>query len=70
MNDSIVAMFGWIMPEPFAIPVTVIGTPSTIVRRDAPLGTVSVVMIARAAANQPSARAAACAIGSAATIFS
>ena len=69
-NESIVAMFGWIIPEPFAIPVTVIGTPSTIVRRDAPLGTVSVVMIDRAASNQPSLRAAACATGSAATIFS
>ena len=59
MNDSIVAMSGWIMPAPFAMPVTVTGTPSTVTRRDAPFGTVSVVMIAFAAANQPSARAAA-----------
>ena len=70
MNESIVAMFGWIIPEPFAMPVTVIGTPSTMVRREAPFGTVSVVMIARAALNQPSARAAACAIGNADTIRS
>ena len=68
MNDSIVAMSGWIMPAPLAMPVTVTGTPSTITRRDAPFGTVSVVMIAFAAANQPSARAAAFAAGSAATI--
>ena len=58
------------MPEPFAMPVTLIGTPSTIVRREAPFGTVSVVMIARAAANQPSSRPAAWAMGSADTIRS
>ncbi len=68
MNDSIVAMSGWIMPAPFAMPVTVTGTPSTVTRRDAPFGTVSVVMIAFAAANQPSARAAALAAGSASTM--
>ena len=33
MNDSIVAMSGWIIPAPFAMPVTVTGTPSTV---DAP----------------------------------
>ena len=67
MNDSIVAMFGWIIPAPLAMPVTVIGTPSTTMRRDAPLGTVSVVMIADTAANQLSGRAAPFAAGSAAT---
>ena len=46
MNASIVAMSGWIIPEPFAMPVTVTGTPPTSTRRDAPFGTVSVVMIA------------------------
>ena len=51
-NDSIVAMSGWIMPEPLAIPVTVTGTPSIAIRRDAPFGTVSVVMIADTASNQ------------------
>ena len=70
MNESIVAMFGWIMPAPLAMPVTVTGTPSTTTRRDAPFGTVSVVMIARAAAYQPSSRAAASAAGSAATMRS
>ena len=63
-------MFGWIMPAPLAMPVTVTGTPSTTTRRDAPFGTVSVVMIARAAAYQPSSRAAASAAGSAATMRS
>ena len=69
MNDSIVAMSGWIIPAPFAMPVTVTGTPSTATRRDAPFGTVSVVMIADTAANQRSGARAACAAGSAATIF-
>ncbi len=68
-NDSIVAMSGWIIPEPLAMPVTVTGTPSTATRRDAPLGTVSVVMIADTAANQWSGASAAFACGSAATIF-
>ena len=68
-NDSIVAMSGWIIPAPFAMPVTVTGTPSTSTRRDAPLGTVSVVMIAETAANQRSGASAAFAAGSAATIF-
>ena len=69
MNDSIVAMSGWIMPAPFAMPVIVTGTSPTVTRRDAPFGTVSVVMIADTAANQPSAASAARAAGSAATIF-
>ena len=69
MNDSMVAMSGWIMPAPFAMPVIVTGTSPTVTRRDAPFGTVSVVMIADTAANQPSAASAARAAGSAATIF-
>ena len=56
MNPSIVAMLGWIMPAPFAMPVTVIVTPSITTCRDTALGTVSVVMIAAAASAQPSAR--------------
>ena len=52
MKASIVAMFGWIIPAPLAIPVTVTATPPTSTRRDAPLGTVSVVIIADTAANQ------------------
>ena len=51
------------------MPVTVTGTPSTVTRRDAPFGTVSVVMIADTAANQRSGASAAFAAGSAATIF-
>ena len=58
------------MPAPLAMPVTVTSIPSTSTRRDAPFGTVSVVMIARAAANQPSWRAAARASGSPSTIRS
>ena len=57
------------MPAPLAMPVTVTGTPSMATRRDAAFGTVSVVMIARTAAYQPSAASAARAAGSAATIF-
>jgi hypothetical protein len=68
-NASIVAIAGWIMPDPLATPVIVIGTPSTSTRRDAPLGTVSVVMIADTAASQRSGASAASAAGSAATIF-
>jgi hypothetical protein len=52
MNDSIVAMSGWIIPDPLAIPVTVTGTPSIATSREAPFGTVSVVMIAETALNQ------------------
>jgi len=66
-NASMVAMSGWIMPAPLAMPVTVTGAPSMSTRRDAALCTVSVVMMPRAAAIQPSARAAARAAGSAAT---
>ena len=67
---SIVAMFGAIMPAPLAMPVMVMGTPSISARRDAPFGTVSVVMIARAAANHACSASAARHSGSAATILS
>ncbi len=70
MNDSIVAMSGWIIPAPFAMPVIVTGTPSTATRREAPFGTVSVVMIADTAANQWSGANAVHATGNAASIFS
>ena len=53
-KPSNVAMLGAIMPAPLAIPVTVMGTPSTTMRRDAPFGTVSVVMMARTPRYQPS----------------
>ncbi len=70
MNDSIVAMSGWIIPAPFAMPVTVTGAPATSTRTDAALGTVSVVMMARAAANQPFGRAPARAAGNPLMILS
>ena len=69
-NASIVAMFGWIMPAPFAMPVTVIGAPSIVTRRDAPFGTVSVVMIVRAAAPHPASASANRHAGRAATMRS
>ena len=47
-----VAMFGWIMPAPFAMPVIVTVSPPISTRRDTAFGTVSVVMIARAAGSQ------------------
>ena len=50
-----VAMFGWIMPAPLAMPVTVIVRPSITTCRETALGTVSVVMIASAALGQLSA---------------
>ena len=52
------------------MPVTVTGTPSIAIRRDAPFGTVSVVMMADTASNQRSPASASRAAGSAATIFS
>ena len=48
-----VAMSGRIIPEPLTIPVTVSVCPATSKCRDMHLGTVSVVMMARAAAAQP-----------------
>ena len=53
---SMVAMSGAIMPEPFAMPAMVTAAPSISAVAKAPLGKVSVVMIARAAASMPSAR--------------
>ena len=54
-----VAMFGLIMPAPFDIPEIVIFLPSTATVREAALATVSVVMMACAAACQlPSRRSA------------
>ena len=51
-KPSMVAMSGWIMPAPLAMPVTVTVLPPRLSRREHALGTVSVVMIA-AAAPQP-----------------
>ena len=69
-NPSIVAMFGWIMPEPLAIPVTVTDLPPTSTFLDAPLDTMSVVMMASAALAQFAARRSAFAAGNPATIRS
>ena len=52
---SMVAMFGAIMPEPLAMPAMRTGVRSIWVSTTAPLAKVSVVMIAAAAAVQPSA---------------
>ena len=51
-KPSMVAMFGRIMPAPFAMPVTVIVLPPRSTRRDTAFGWVSVVMIASAASSQ------------------
>jgi hypothetical protein len=56
MKPSIVAMFGRIIPAPLLMPVTVTVRPAMTTRREAALATVSVVMIACAAACQLSAR--------------
>ena len=63
-------MSGAIMPLPLAMPV--IRTSASPIRavRVAALGKVSVVMMPRAAASQPSSRRPACSAGSAATSFS
>src|SRR5574340_141422 len=65
-----VAMLGWIMPEPLAIPVTVTVLPPTCARRLAPLATMSVVMIACAASLQWAGARSAWAAGSAGRILS
>jgi hypothetical protein len=56
MKPSMVAMFGRIMPAPLLMPVMVMRLPSISKRREAALATVSVVMMACAAACQWSAR--------------
>ena len=65
-----VPMLGAIMPEPLAMPLTTTGTPSISARALAPLGKVSVVMIAAAASDQVSSARRACIAGSAALSFS
>ena len=59
-------MFGAIMPEPLAMPLTTTGTPSISVLAEAPLGKVSVVMIAAAASGHALSERRACSPGSAA----
>jgi len=62
-KPSMVAMFGLIMPAPLEMPETVIVLPPTVMRREAALATVSVVMMACAAACQLSAFRSALAAG-------
>ncbi len=52
MKPSMVAMLGLIMPAPLAMPVMVMVSPSSSMRRLATLGTVSVVMMPSAARPQ------------------
>src|SRR5229473_6671117 len=52
---SMVAMFGWIIPDPLHIPPSRTVLPASSISSFAVLGTVSVVRIARAAAGPPSA---------------
>src|SRR5262245_12020692 len=67
-KPSIVAMSGRIMPAPFAMPVTTASPVDSRTLREKALGTVSVVMIASAAASQSLESSSA--FGSAATILS
>ena len=63
-------MFGAIMPEPFAKPLSRTVVPSIVAVAVAPFGKVSVVMIARAAGSQASADSFSTAPGSAAMMRS
>ena len=67
---SMVAMSGAIMPEPLAMPAMVTATPSISTLAAAPLGKVSVVMIARAAASTPSPRSSVASSATRLVIFS
>ena len=67
---SMVAMSGWIMPEPLAMPLMVTGTPSIAAVRVTSFAKVSVVMIAAAAAAQASDSRSAASCGSAAVMRS
>ena len=64
-----VAMSGWIMPEPLAMPATVTSVSPMRARAHAPLANVSVVRIASAASRQPGAVSASHRPGSAAVIL-
>ena len=62
-----VAMSGWIMPEPLAMPAIVISVSPIRARATLPLAKVSVVVIAVAAASQAIGSSAAASSGSRAT---
>ena len=65
-KHSMVAMSGATMPLPLAKPLMRTGAPPICATRVAPLGKVSVVMMPRAAASQPSVVSAECSAGRAA----
>ena len=69
-KPSMVAMLGSIMPAPLLMPVTTMVLPPTLELFEAALATVSVVMMAWAAANQLSPDSAAWQAGSPATMRS
>src|SRR5688572_5704360 len=69
-KPSIVAISGWIMPAPLAMPVIVMLASPILMRDEAALGSVSVVMIACAALYQLSVRKSAMQAGSPAAIRS
>ena len=69
-KHSIVAMSGAIIPLPLAMPLIRTSASPILAVRVAAFGKVSVVMMPRAAASQPSSRRPACSAGSAATSFS
>ena len=52
-KTSIVAMFGWIIPEPLAMPPSLHSTPPTVKATATSLRAVSVVIIASAASRLP-----------------
>ena len=54
MNESMVAMLGWIMPDPFAHPPMTISRPSICAETATSFGCVSVVIIERAKRFPPS----------------
>ena len=56
MKQSIVPMLGWIMPEPLAIAPIFASLPPTVKEMAISFFTVSVVMMALAAAAEPPAR--------------
>jgi hypothetical protein len=64
---SMVAMSGWIMPEPLQMPQIVTSRSPIVVRARLPLAKVSVVMIALAASSQALASSLALSSGSRAT---
>ena len=63
MKASMVPMFGWIMPEPLAIAPSLTSLPPTVQERAISFFTVSVVIMAVAAASEPSVDRAAAAVG-------